>query len=85
MAKGRKTGGGSRAGVQNKLTSDVKAMILAALDRAGGVDYLARQAEENPGPFMVLVGRVLPMGITGNGGRPLVIRWMTDKSGEASP
>jgi hypothetical protein len=32
MAKGTKTGGGSRKGVPNKLTADVKAMVLAALD-----------------------------------------------------
>ena len=35
-------------------------MILGALDDAGGQAYLARQAEENPGPFMALVGKVLP-------------------------
>lgn len=40
MAKGIKTGGGSRKGKPNKLTADVKAMILAALDKAGGTQYL---------------------------------------------
>ena len=33
--------GGSRKGKPNKLTGDVKAMILEALDRAGGASYLA--------------------------------------------
>ena len=28
---------------------------------AGGVAYLAQQAVENPGPFMALVGKVLPL------------------------
>lgn len=44
MAKGVKTGGGSRKGVPNKLTADLKAMILGALDKAGGEKYLLTQA-----------------------------------------
>jgi hypothetical protein len=68
--------------VPNKLTSDVKAMILAALDKAGGVDYLARQAEENPSAFMVLVGKVLPLPVTGDGGGALVIRWQRESDPE---
>lgn len=41
--KGSKPGerrGGRTKGTPNKLTSDVKAMILEALDKAGGVNYL---------------------------------------------
>ena len=32
-------------------------MILGALDGVGGQAYLKRQAEENPGPFLTLMGR----------------------------
>ena len=44
--------------------------ILAALGKAGGVDYLAQQARDNPGLFMGLLGKVLagreaPVGGTG--------------------
>lgn len=53
-------GKGRPRGVPNKITSDLKAMVLGALDDAGGREYLARQAEENPGPFMALVGKCLP-------------------------
>jgi hypothetical protein len=42
-------------------------MILGALNAAGGVEYLTRQAEENPGPFMTLVGKVLPLQLAGTG------------------
>lgn len=35
-------------------------MILEALTGAGGARYLQRQAIENPGPFMSLLGRILP-------------------------
>lgn len=61
MAAGRKTGGGSRLGKPNKNTAALKDMILTALSEAGGVAYLAQQAVENPGPFMALVGKVLPL------------------------
>jgi hypothetical protein len=35
--------------VPNKNTSPVREMILAAVGKAGGVDYLVRQAEERTG------------------------------------
>jgi hypothetical protein len=35
-------------------------MILGALDDAGGQDYLAEQAYNNPSAFMALLGKVLP-------------------------
>ena len=53
-------GKGRKAGVPNKVTGDVKAMILGALEQAGGQTYLAEQATQNPGAFMALVGKVLP-------------------------
>lgn len=70
---GARPNAGRKAGVPNKLTSDVKAMILAALDKAGGVEYLARQAQETPGPFLALVGKVLPMQVTGADGGSIQI------------
>ena len=60
-------GKGRAKGVPNKMTLKVKEMILAALDQAGGVNYLAEQAEKKPGPFMALVGKVLPMQLAGEG------------------
>ncbi len=61
MPKTRTSGLGRPKGVPNKFTGDIKAMILAALDKVGGLDYLAQQAIDNPTAFMSLVGRVLPM------------------------
>lgn len=52
--------GASRKGIPNKVTKELKDMILGALDDAGGQKYLALQAIENPGAFMGLVGKVLP-------------------------
>lgn len=65
-------GPGRPKGMPNKNTAAIKDMILAALDKAGGVDYLAAQAEENPGPFMTLVGKVLPMQVQGDRDNPLM-------------
>lgn len=63
--------GGSRKGIPNKLTADVKGMILTALDKAGGADYLLAQSAANPAAFMTLVGKVLPKEITGGDGKAL--------------
>lgn len=73
MAAGRKTGGGSRKGIPNKITGDLKAMILGALDDAGGRDYLRQQALDNPGPFLALIGKVLPTQVTGPGDGPVQV------------
>lgn len=35
-------------------------MILAALDSAGGQQYLVQQATKNPSAFLQLIGKVLP-------------------------
>jgi hypothetical protein len=73
MAIGRKTGGGSRKGRPNKINSDLKAMILGALDDAGGQQYLAEQARANPAAFMTLLGKVLPHQVGGVPGEPIGI------------
>ena len=48
-------------------------MILQALDDKGGPEYLARQADENPAAFMTLLGKVLPLQVSGQDGGPLVV------------
>lgn len=53
-------GPGRPKGEPNKLTADLRAMILGALDKAGGEDYLVTQAEESPASFLALVGKCLP-------------------------
>ena len=52
-------------------------MVVGALCAAGGEEYLLRQAEANPVAFMGLIGRVLPLQVTGENGGALVIdiRW----------
>ena len=66
---------GRPKGVPNKTTQLLKDAILKAAEQAGNkvgddgmVSYLEVQATENPGPFMSLLGKVLPMQVTGADG-----------------
>lgn len=56
-------GKGRPKGAVNKSTKVVKEMILEALDKAGGTNYLLTQAVDNPTAFMTLVGKVLPLDV----------------------
>ena len=68
----RKGGPGRPRGSVNKVPAQLKDMILQALDKAGGVDYLVRQSEKTPQAFIGLVGKVLPLQVTGKDGEPLL-------------
>lgn len=76
MAKGKKTGG-RKKGTPNKVSSTLKDAILEAAERAGGhaglVGYLQARALDTPGPFLTLMGKVLPMQVAGDPDNPLNI------------
>jgi hypothetical protein len=80
MAKGTKTGG-RKKGTPNKVTGAVKDMVLTALGNAGGVEYLEKQAKENPTAFLTLIGKVIPLQVAGDQDNPvaLEIRWAGSK------
>lgn len=63
-------GPGRKKGVPNKMTTEVKSMILAALEGAGGVAYLTERANDprTAAAFLSLVGKVLPLQVTGQDG-----------------
>ncbi len=74
--------GGRAKGTPNKTTALLKDAILKAADAAGGkggtVAYLTDQATDNPAAFMGLLGKVLPLQISGEGGGPVrvgVVEW----------
>jgi hypothetical protein len=50
-------------------------MILAALDGVGGQQYLQERANDpkTQGAFLALIGKVLPMAVTGADGGPVVV------------
>jgi hypothetical protein len=70
---------GRQKGAVNKTTALLKDAILKAAQAAGGgsddgmVKYLTEQATANPGPFLSLLGKVLPLQIAG-----------TDEDGEVT-
>ena len=70
-------GPGRPKGIPNKATTAVKEMIIAALEQSGGIDYLMAQAESNPTAFLTLVGKVLPLQVSGEGGGPVAINVYT--------
>ncbi len=81
LAKGH----GRPKGVPNKLTAQLKDMVLRATELAGedadkpaaekhggGVAYLKWAAKEHPGAFLSLVGKAMPLQVTGQDGQPLI-------------
>jgi hypothetical protein len=66
---------GRKKGTPNKTTTQLKEAILAAAEQAGGdgglVNYLHEQARMNPGHFMTLLGKVLPLQVAGDKDAPL--------------
>jgi hypothetical protein len=71
--KGKEKGPGRPKGMPNKTTAQLKDMILQALDKSGGVNYLEARANDpkTAGAFLSLIGKVLPMTIAGDAENPL--------------
>lgn len=81
---GHKKTGGRTKGTPNVATKEIKEMIHQALHNVGGIEYLERQAEENPGSFMKLIQAILPKDVN-VGGQPdneLVIKIRGAKIGD---
>ena len=69
-------GKGRKKGVPNKTTALLREAILMAAESAGGkeglIGYLRKQAvAKNPGPFMALLGKVLPTQVSGDPENPV--------------
>jgi hypothetical protein len=62
-------GPGRPKGSMNKVTAELKDMILQALDGAGGVKYLQDRAKDprTASAFLSLVGKTLPLTVKGTG------------------
>lgn len=80
---GKREGSGRKKGTPNKFNADLKGMILGALNKKGGVEYLVKQADANPTAFLGLVGKVLPMTVAGDPDAPLkttiTVEWAATK------
>ena len=58
--KGRKKSGGRKKGTPNKITKDVKEMVLEALEKLGGTEWFVEQGIANPTAFMAIAGKAMP-------------------------
>lgn len=59
---------GKPKGAKNKDAALIRDMIAQALTEVGGVAYLAAVAQSHPGPFLALIGKVMPIQVEGAGG-----------------
>lgn len=57
-------------------------MVIGALQKAGGEEYLLKQSVTNPSGFMVLVGKVLPLQVTGANDGPVIVATGVLRAGE---
>lgn len=67
---------GRPKGVPNKVNALLKDAIIQAASNAGGgnlVKYLEARAIDTPGPFLALLGKVMPLQIAGDDGGALKI------------
>jgi hypothetical protein len=69
--------GGSRKGRPNKIPAALKEMILGALNKAGGEEYLHQMAFQEPAAFLSLLGKVLPTTLAADPNDPLVVELVT--------
>ncbi len=78
---GKRPGSGRKKGKPNIITALLKDAVLQAATNAGGaegiVGYLQTQAVLNAGPFMGLLGKVLPMQISGDPDNPVPVTFQT--------
>jgi hypothetical protein len=66
---------GRRKGTPNAVTRDLREMVRAALEGAGGQKYLERQADENPTAFLGLLAKCMPKDVSVSSPEPITIRW----------
>ena len=75
---GKRPGSGRVPGTPNKLTANLKAIILGALEAKGGQAYLEKVADSDPRTFCALLGKILPTQIEPSDDNPqqLIISWI---------
>ena len=59
MAKGKKTGGRKKGGL-NKVTSSIKQAVLDTFNELGGTTHMKKWAKKQPTEFYRLAGRLIP-------------------------
>jgi hypothetical protein len=65
---GPRPGSGRPKGSLDKGNALIRQMIVESLDMVGGVEYLCEVARTHPSAYLSLVGKVMPVEVTGEGG-----------------
>lgn len=60
-------------GSLNTKSIALKTMILNALARVGGEEYLEKQAKDNPTAFLTLIGKTLPLDVKNSGDMSITV------------
>lgn len=71
---GARPGAGRPKGSIDKGNAMIREMIVEALDGVGGVTYLENAARSHPAAFLSLIGKVMPVQLTGEGGGAIIQR-----------
>lgn len=69
--KGQPKLGGRKKGTPNKLTAEAREVFRLAAEGAGGVEALTQFAIAEPKTFWPLYARLIPLQMTGEGGKDL--------------
>lgn len=72
---GARPGAGRPKGSLDKGNALIRDMITQALDEAGGVEYLKEAAISHPAAFLALIGKVMPIQVSGEGGGPIKLEF----------
>lgn len=68
---GARPGAGRPKGSLDKGNALIREMIAGALDKLGGEEYLVEVARSHPAAFCALIGKTMPLQVTGEGGAPI--------------
>lgn len=73
--KGSPKLGGRKKGTPNKISADIRSLVLETLETIGGKRYLMEQSAKNPNAFMALLAKCMPnvnhTELTGADGQPM--------------
>lgn len=76
--KGHAKLGGRKKGTRNKVTRDVKEAILLSFEAIGGQYWLESLSRRDRKSYAALLGKLLPMQLTGKDGAPITLKVSTE-------
>lgn len=78
---GARKGAGRPKGAIDRGNAMIRELIVKALDNLGGTAYLQEVAISHPAAFMSLIGKTMPLQVTGEGGNPVKLEFAWKQNG----